>query len=621
MVMIMKKDVLLISKFILIFLLFSVLGATPTIELEVSEQNATQEADGTLSYRVAQQETFFVSVTVKNGSQDGQEVKVEGLNQFHVLGQSQSSNMQIINNQVTSAQTIQYQVVAAQQGTFILGPARIDGQDQAASKTIKIIVGAPGSDSARNVSSDKQTGHAKQQTPYTVVCKAQSDKKEVVVGEPLVVTLMIFVQGRLSNVMLQPPTFPDFVVKEVKKEITKEAQINNVKGTLIEKKFVLFPLKTGKLAIKPFVVSFMVPMQRQRRRGQFGFFDEDFFSSFFGEQRQVQKSAVSQELKIDVTAVPHISGKNIEGVGDFTSFKAAIDKTNAVANDPLLLTLTIEGKGNFDQITTPKLNVPDSMRWYESKTEINEDVTTQYVGGSKKYEFVIQCGDAGKQTIPAQTFTYFDTKTKTVKNLQTDPLVLNIQPRKGEESKAVAPALPSSTNEKPIQKPPERPSAGQVLPKEEQEPPTPTALNWYLFLLLALVPLLFFAFRQRRVVAAMIAKVCTRMRPAKKLSALDATLKSIETTNQYAQLYQFFVHAFEIKYSVSADLVTESWMEQTLVQTARWDHERVAAFLDFMALCAQIHFSSQKISTDGKELIKRAQYWFLMIKEDKGVLK
>lgn len=614
MVIFMKKKFLF--SWVLGFFLFSALGAATTIDLEVSEQDAQKEADGTLCYSVTQQEPFFITITVKDSGQDDQDIKVEGLQQFQVMGQSQSSSMRMINQQISNTKTIQYQVLAGRQGTFFVGPAVIDGNEKIESKRIKIIVGA-----ASNVASNRHAqGHGSaqpddQKSFYTVVCKTNTDTKDVVIGQPIILSVIIFIQGPVANLSLQKPTIADFVVKEIKKEVTKQTQIKDAKGILIEKKFILFPLKTGIQTIEPFTVGFTVPARRQqRRRGSFGFFDDDFFSSFFSGQQQEQKTVASHELKISVQPLPQTPGKNIEGVGAFASFKASIDKTNASAHEPLLFTLTIDGKGNFDQMSAPKLNLPEAMRWYESKTDIQEDLTTQYNGGSKKFEFVVQCSDSGAQTIPAQTFTYFDTKTKTIRQLHTESIALTIQPRKGEEPKSIESDHQAINTPEP--KEPQKTQSQVAVKKSEPEQEGPAALNWYLFLLLALIPLLFFLIKHRHIFSKHGMRLFASIRPSKKLSALDATLKNIENSGQHEKLYYFFTQALEIKYAVPAGQITESLMEQALLKTPGWDREKVDAFLDFMAICAQVHFGAQQTAVDGKTLIKKAQYWFLMFKQN-----
>jgi hypothetical protein len=85
---------------------------------------------------------FRMTVTVAGGFNQTPDAKVQGLDQFRIVGSSQASEISIVNGSISSTKRVTYAVLAEQEGTFELGPAEVTVKDKIfRSNTVTITVG------------------------------------------------------------------------------------------------------------------------------------------------------------------------------------------------------------------------------------------------------------------------------------------------------------------------------------------------------------------------------------------------------------------------------------------------------------------------------------------------
>jgi hypothetical protein len=254
------------------------------------------------------------------------------------------------------------------------------------------------------------------------------------------------------------------------------------------------------------------------------------------------------------------------------------------------------------------LALPESFKYYDSKTSINEDLSTAYKGGSKRFEFIVQALQPGTQTIPSQTFSFFDVTSKTYTSLKTTPISLEVKQRAG--ANHVTPPLSTNDREQESDKPqhPVVQDINFIREDIQTYPTTMTPLPWWLFALLLITPFIVY---QRRLLTMLNDRWHSNAQ--RTTGRLEKDFKTLLASNNANQLYVFFLQVFALHNNIEQTTVSEDWIEQNLKQQG-WEDAKIAEFMDYLSLCARFHFSPHTINaTDHKRLLEKAQYWFVLL--------
>src|SRR5262249_14541649 len=174
------------------------------------------------------------------------------------------------------------------------------------------------------------------------------------------------------------------------------------------------------------------PPPRARTRSPFDLFDLDdpfsdpFFSNPFaqiGERREVEIR--SEPVQLDVKPLPPNAPSSFSGaIGNFTMATDANPKAVQVG-DPITVTTTISGRGNFDRVNAPV--VEDERGWHKyppsSKFKQDDEVG---ISGTKSFETVLSPNEK-KQTLPLLAFSYFDPVKEQYVTLHSEAIPISVQ--------------------------------------------------------------------------------------------------------------------------------------------------------------------------------------------------
>lgn len=575
------------------------LGAT-SLKIEVTNDGQGRSGGQTVFANTP----FAVTVSVLDGDQDTGSVELAVPNQIKVMGRSHSTSISMVNGKYSSQVAHVYQLYALQEGPIKIGPARLKNGDQSIESNVLDLTVA------------KAPEQPQSEKKPAVLCRLTADKKTVVVGEPVVVRLTILSRGQITQFGMEPQKFSGFMVKEIQKDIHRREEFNKVMYDVFEKRFVLIPSEQGQKVIDPVKLAYNVPVRiRQQNRGLFG---DPFFSAFFEQDRVEQKITISNALSITVDPLPEDQGQ-IDGVGEFMVFHASLNKKEAYVNEALTLKLELVGMGNLDQVPTPKLILPPFIKAYESKASIQEDLTTDYHGGKKSFEYVVQIAQEGDAEIPSQLFTYFDTRTKTIKTLKTPVLPVHLTPGAQAQPPKISVALAEEREASPL---PQKTRKQDISFIQEDGPITRrsrdngTGINLFIFLFLVfLVPLIIFG---KNLIGGMVKWCLPRFFKGrihkKQIAKLYQELDALHKSNQGDKLYQFFVKLLATVAGTSVEAVTHEWLHEYLIKE-QWQEKRIGEFFDFLNECARCNFVSYATpsKSDFNELFKKSSHWLLSL--------
>lgn len=378
-------------------------------------------------------EQFQVSYEL-NG--DGKDFRSPNFTNFEVIGgpfSSTSSSVQIINGSVTktNTQTYSFHLRAIKEGNFTMPQASITvDKKRITSEPCEInVVASQNGNSTYSGSSNNGNNYSQaNDNAREVFLEAIPNKRKVYLGEQIMLTYRIYYTIPISQLTVsKSPSYAGFWTKDVtnnngtlqQSSVIRDGKQYNV-ATIQE--IVLFPQKSGKLAIDPLDITCLAQVRQQKNRSQSYDPFEDFFGDVFGTTyTNVRKDIKSQPIEIEVIPLPNNNKpQSFKGaVGQFT-FTTKIDKSELKVNEAFTFTVTVSGKGNIELLELPKPIFPPDFEVYDPKISTSIKDNALGISGSKKAEYIVIPRVSGNFKLESTEFSYFNPTLDKYESLRSD---------------------------------------------------------------------------------------------------------------------------------------------------------------------------------------------------------
>ncbi|HEV8617882.1 MAG TPA: hypothetical protein VGQ70_00145, partial [Candidatus Udaeobacter sp.] len=240
-----------------------------------------------------------------------------------------------------------------------------------------------------------------------------------------------------------------FTAQKVLESGQNEETVDGRLYHVVTYKTAITAARAGKIEIGPakaaavIVVPRVRSSPRSRPRSPFDLFSQDdpfsdpFFAnpfSQFGERRQVEIK--SDPVALEVKPLPKGAPPGFSGaIGNFTMTTDAKPKGVQVG-DPITVTSTISGRGNFDRVGAPVIEDERGWHKYPPSSRFAKDDEVG-ISGTKTFETVLSPNEK-KQSLPVMEFSYFDPVKEQYVTLRSDPIAISV------EGGAVAAASPAA---------------------------------------------------------------------------------------------------------------------------------------------------------------------------------
>ncbi|MEP7078174.1 MAG: BatD family protein [Chthoniobacterales bacterium] len=200
-------------------------------------------------------------------------------------------------------------------------------------------------------------------------------------------------------------------------------------------KTALAAARPGKIEIGPAEMTPVVRIAQSNPRRQAlpnDLFDMDdpFFNSFFNDpafQPSVRREITlkSEAQTIEVKPLPANAPREFSGaIGNF-SLRAEAKPTTAQIGDPITVTTTVSGRGNFDRVAAPDFEDDRGWHKYPPNGTFKKDDEVG-ISGVKTFETVLSSNES-KESIPPVTFTFFDPVKAAYLTLHSEALPVSVQ--------------------------------------------------------------------------------------------------------------------------------------------------------------------------------------------------
>jgi hypothetical protein len=390
-------------------------------------RGATLSAEMDIQPRVLQLgEAAQATITVR-GIRNPPAPPLGGLADCDVNGPSVNSQINIINGRMDQSVSFTYQLVPRRAGTIKVGPLNYKvGDVMVQIKGIELTVAAPTKASAAG--GDKAAA-------LSDLVSARLDIAPTNIFQNQTFELYLSIlhrEVRLDRGFTLLNWNPAGLHLSNFEELPGQRTLIN--GQVFEvRQFrcIARALSVGKIRLAPTVRGgLLVQRERSQRSGAFNdpFFDRFFQDSFFNRPETRPLDFPTQPLELTVRALPTAGRpKDFNGaVGKF-SLEAQVKPLDGAVGDPVTLTATIAGNGNFDSISFPLMSNDETFKVYEAKLTGKELDATQS-NGKKTFEQVIIPKTMQANRIPAVTFSYFDTAKGDYATLSAGPFDLQLRP-------------------------------------------------------------------------------------------------------------------------------------------------------------------------------------------------
>ena len=252
---------------------------------------------------------------------------------------------------------------------------------------------------------------------------AKVSKSSAFVNEPITVEYGLYVSdlaGFNTMVVKNMPEYQNFwnhMIEQKQQGVTRAELNGKSYRYLALHKAVLLPQKDGTLKIDPLEIE----LDEQYYTGR----SDVFGTPEIGIRKKVYSSG-TKTIQVKPLPLDSQPAGYTGAVGSY-QFSVQANKTSVKANEPLELTLTVQGKGNLDLLTLPKPVAPTALELYDPEkiNRVNKSISAG-MEGSKAEKYVIVPQYKGTYTIEPITFSYFDTASKTYKTITSQPITIEV---------------------------------------------------------------------------------------------------------------------------------------------------------------------------------------------------
>ena len=397
-----------IVRLVLALLLFSVVPFTRADSPSVTAVLSSSETE------VDQPVQLQIKITGDNNANPPAEINVDGLD-IRYTGESQLVEGR--NFRFTYSFVYNYTIMPLKAGTFTIPPQMIatsGGRLRTPALTLNVSPNDDGNTSSRRGGG----GNRSVDVNKIVFCDLVVPRTTAYVGEPIPAEIRIGFNSRVPHRLedLADLNGQGFTAQRMKDPEQSLQSINGRSYEVLTFKTAITPVKSGKLELVAKDARAIVQVPRRpsaRHRSPFDLFgmDDPFNDPFFadpftglGEQHEVKFS--SDTVTIQVKPLPPNPPPSFSGAVGHFSLTSDVKPKSAQVGDPLTVTASISGRGNFDRVNAPILENDQGWHSYPPSSNFKADDDIG-ISGTKTFDMVFTPNEP-KKAVPPLLFSYFD---------------------------------------------------------------------------------------------------------------------------------------------------------------------------------------------------------------------
>ncbi len=311
---------------------------------------------------------------------------------FTIQNQSESSQFEFTNGK--SNRVIQWvvTVMANDSGNLII-PVIKFGSD--ASSALKIVV-LPSSTANKNAAHDDDD----------LYLEVTTNTEKPFIQSQVLYTVKLYRRVDLAKANLSEPELNDAVIEKLANDANYTTQVSGVTYVVIERKYAIFPQKSGVSTIKPLVLTADV-VTRGRQN-----------NSFFNSQTTQRRIVKSNPITLNVQPIPAtftdshwLTAENLELTQTWSG-----DTAQMKVGEPLTRTVKLVAHGSTVG-ELPELNsvkIDPQLKAYNDQPILHEDKTVAGIMATREEKIALIPAKSGNYTLPAIQVSWFNTQSQKI---------------------------------------------------------------------------------------------------------------------------------------------------------------------------------------------------------------
>ena len=345
---------------LLFFCFIGLANAAPSVEARVDRSEVTEG------------ETFTLELIQRD---DDSEPDVSPLLiDFEIISTSRSRQMSIVNGSMDSTTSWRYVLSPIRSGALLI-PSITSGSVKTEPLNIQVTPATSASTETREI-----------------FLEVSVDNKKPYVQSQVIYTVKIFRARDFYDGSLSDPKSSDFIHQRLGEDTSYRLQKDGTRYTVIQRRYVMFPQKSGELSIPPIVLSATVAANTSSQ-GTFG--------GLITQGRPVRLR--SESITLDVQAAPGsypgqwwLPAQSVK-IGE--TWSEDLDEWRV--GTPITRTLNISAQG-IQRGQLPGLPLPkiEGLKIYSDQPELSEQATLDGLAGLHTERWAIIPSKAGDYLLP-----------------------------------------------------------------------------------------------------------------------------------------------------------------------------------------------------------------------------
>ena len=415
-------------------------------------------------------EQILLQYSINTEAEDFKSPNFNGLQVLSGPNPSTQSSYTFVNGKSQSniSTTYSFYLLARKAGTYTISPASINVDGKTInSKPFTLNI----------VKANEKNKVEKEKIANNLFIKVNVNKKNIVIGEQIMVTYTLYTRLELQNTEITSlPSLNGFWTKDLKtsSQFNRKIIEGLAYNVVVIKKSVLTAQKSGQLEIDPIKLRCNIRIQNRQN-------NRDPFANFFGRNYQIQEQEIkSKPIYISVREIPD-QPSNYNGAVGNLDVTSEVDNITINANEAINYKITITGTGNIELIKPLEIQFPEEFEVYEPK--VSEKI---FEGGLKRsiktFDYLLIPRYQGTYSIPSANLIVYNPEDETFNTKKTKKHQLIIKENLNNES------IYSNNNQKIIQQ--EQKDINYISTKTKLKPIGKNKIPKQIFYLLFLSPII-----------------------------------------------------------------------------------------------------------------------------------
>lgn len=368
----------------------------------------------------------------RDGSADGQPDISALKKDFDVLGSSRGSNVQIINGHMSTQTQITVLLAPKHTGKIQIPPLQWGNEQSAA---IELTVGGGGGAAQQGggqgsgQGNGQRNGQAANENSH-VYLTTSLDQKQPYVQAAVVLTVRLYADQALYQASLDFPASSDVLVKPLGKDVQTNETRNGRTYQIVERKYLLFPQRSGKLSLDGPVLDAQVPDTNNNDP-----FDNVFRQMPFGGMVNSTRPIRVHAKPIELNVLPRPAGSSsaiwlpAQKVTLEENWRQ--DMSTIHVGEPLTRHFHIEALGlTGAQLPDPNsfMTVPEGIKAYPDQSTVTDNPQGNSVLGSRDQNIALIASRSGDFELPAVHLNWWDIAHHQQREITLPSHTLNVLP-------------------------------------------------------------------------------------------------------------------------------------------------------------------------------------------------